>query len=388
MTAGWAIGLMTGTVLDGNIDIALIRSDGETIHEFGAWTLAAYTPALRALIGRSVQAARAWNFEGPEPAVFAEATAALTQAQANAVARFLDEHGLAASDIDVIGFHGQTVLHRAATAGRPGDTRQLGDGRLMAQRLGIDVVHDFRTRDVRAGGQGAPLAAVYHVALLRRAAPGRAGAVLNLGGVGNLTCWDGADGVIAFDTGPGNGPLNDWIAGHGLGEMDRDGALASRGRVDEALLARLLSHPWLQRPYPKSLDRHDFGAMMVDGLSAADGAATLTAFTAGCVARALDLLPSRPACVVVCGGGRHNPVMLAELARRGGVEVRRAEQAGWRGDAIEAECFAFLALRRLRGLPISFPLTTGVPEPMTGGVINRAGADAGDADAIDRQPDR
>ncbi len=385
MSARWAIGLMTGTVLDGNIDIALIRSDGEAIDEFGAWTLAAYTPALRALIECSVQAARAWNFEGPEPALFEAATTALTEAQADAVARFLDENRLTAADIEVIGFHGQTVLHRAATAERPGDTRQLGDGRQMARRLGIDVVHDFRTGDVRAGGQGAPLAAVYHVALLRRASTGQAGAVLNLGGVGNLTCWDGADGVIAFDTGPGNGPLNDWVSGHGLGEMDRDGALAARGRVDEVRLARLLSHPWLQRPYPKSLDRHDFSARMVDGLSVTDGAATLTAFTAGCVARALDLLPSRPGRLVVCGGGRHNPVMLAELARRGGVEVQRAEQAGWRGDAIEAECFAFLALRRLRGLPISFPLTTGVPGPMTGGVINRAGADAGNAEAIDEK---
>lgn len=373
MDRRWAIGLMTGTVLDGHIDIALIRSDGDTIDAFGPWTLASYTPALRALIERCVREARAWNFEGPEPAVFAEAEAALTLAQADAVARFLDENRLAASDIEVIGLHGQTVLHRAATVGRPGATRQLGDGRLMAHRLGIDVVHDFRSRDVRAGGQGAPLAAVYHAALLRRASPGRAGAVLNLGGVGNLTCWDGADTVIAFDTGPGNGPLNDWVSRHGVGEMDRDGALASRGRVDEALLARLLSHPWLDRPYPKSLDRHDFTDTMVDGLAVADGAATLTAFTAGCVARALDLLPSRPDRLVVCGGGRHNPVMVRELARRTGVEVQRAEQLGWRGDAVEAECFAFLALRRLRGLPISFPLTTGVPEAMTGGEINRAG---------------
>lgn len=375
MTGRWAVGLMTGTVLDGHIDIALIRSDGETIHEFGPWTLASYTPALRALIECCVRAARAWNFEGPEPAVFEEASIALTQAQAQAVARFLDENGRTAADVNVIGFHGQTVLHRAATPQRPGATRQLGDGRLMAQRLGIDVVHDFRTRDVQAGGQGAPLAALYHVALLRRASPGRAGAVLNLGGVGNLTSWDGADGVIAFDTGPGNGPLNDWVSGHGLGEMDRDGALASRGRVDEARLSRLLSHPWLRRPYPKSLDRHDFTAAMVDGLRAEDGAATLTAFTAGCVAHALDLLPSRPECLVVCGGGRRNPVLLGELARRCGVEVQCAEQVGWRGDAVEAECFAFLALRRLRGLPISFPLTTGVPEPMTGGEISRASAD-------------
>ena len=375
MTGRWAIGLMTGTVLDGNIDIALLRSDGERIHGFGPWTLAAYRPALRALRERTVQAARAWNFEGPEPALFEEASLALTRAQSDAVRRFLEAHRLDAASIEVIGFHGQTVLHRAPTPGRAGDTRQLGSGALMARRLGIDVVDDFRSLDVRAGGHGAPLAASYHVALLRRAAPGKPGAVLNLGGVGNLTSWDGAGTVIALDTGPGNAPLNDWIRAHGLGEMDRDGALASRGRVDEALLGRLLAHPWLRQPFPKSLDRHDFSSAMVDGLSAEDGAATLTAFTAGCVAAALDLLPARPRQLVVCGGGRHNPAILRALSsvlgERFGIEVLRAEQLGWRGDAVEAECFAFLAQRRLRGLPISFPLTTGVTAPMTGGQLHR-----------------
>ncbi len=370
MTARWAIGLMTGTVLDGNIDIALLRSDGERIHGFGPWTLAAYSPALRELLGRAVQAARAWSFEGPEPALFEQASLALTGAQSDAVRRFLAANRLDASSIEVIGFHGQTVLHRAPTSGRPGATRQLGSGALMARRLGIDVVDDFRTLDVRAGGHGAPLAACYHVALLRRAAPGQPGAVLNLGGVGNLTSWDGADRVIAFDTGPGNGPLNDWTRAHGLGEMDRDGALAARGRVDETLLARLLAHPWLRQPYPKSLDRHDFLPDMARGLSAADGAATLTAFTAGCVAAALDLLPARPQRLVVCGGGRHNPAILRALGARCGVEVLCAEQLGWRGDAVEAECFAFLAQRRLRGLPISFPSTTGVASPMTGGQLH------------------
>jgi len=372
MAGQWAIGLMTGTVLDGHIDIALIRSDGEVVFEFGPWTLAPYTPAVRALIERCVQAARTWNFDGPEPALFEETSIALTDAQAEAVAGFLDTHKLSARDINVIGFHGQTVLHRAPSGTRAGATRQLGDGRRMAKRLGIDVVHDFRSRDVRSGGQGAPLAASYHVALLRRAAPGRPGAVLNIGGVGNLTSWDGADQTIAFDTGPGNGPLNDWIGRHGLGEMDRDGALAASGRVDEARLERLLSHPWLQRRFPKSLDRHDFTADMAEGLNPQDGAATLTAFTAGCVGHALDLLPVRPEGVVVCGGGRHNPVMLREIATRARVQVRSAEQMGWRGDAVEAECFAFLAQRRLRDLPISFPLTTGVAAPMTGGTLNHA----------------
>ena len=367
---------MTGTVLDGNIDIALIRSDGESVSEFGPWTLAAYEPATRHLIERCVQAARAWNFDGPEPALFARTSRALTLAQADAVGRFLETHRLHPCDIHVVGFHGQTVLHRAPAAGRPGRTRQLGCGALMAARLGIDVVHDFRSRDVQAGGQGAPLAASYHAALLgsaglTSAGLGGAGAVLNLGGVGNLTSLDAGGRLVAFDTGPANAPLNDWVRRHGLGEMDRDGRLAASGRIDETLLASWLAHPFLAAPPPKSLDRDDFTASLADGLGPADGAAMLTAFSAGCVARGLDLLAAPPDRLVVCGGGRHNPTLLRELAARTKRAVLVAEQLGWRGDAVEAECFAYLALRRLRGLPISFPGTTGVAAPMTGGTISR-----------------
>ncbi|WP_332685360.1 anhydro-N-acetylmuramic acid kinase, partial [Bosea sp. (in: a-proteobacteria)] len=283
MQPPWAIGLMTGTVLDGNIDIAAIRTDGETIAEFGPWRLAPYAAPVRELLAQAVEAALSWRFEGPEPAVFAEATRALTLAQADAVAEFLTAENIAAGKVAAIGFHGQTVLHRAPTAERRGDTRQLGDGELMAKRLGIDVVYDLRSADVRAGGQGAPLAASYHAALLHGLGAGTETAVLNLGGVGNLSAFTAGGQVLAFDTGPGNAPLNDWIKRHGKGEMDRDGAFAAAGKVDEARLARLLAHRYLFAPYPKSLDRHDFTAAMADGLSFEDGAATLTAFTAGAV---------------------------------------------------------------------------------------------------------
>jgi anhydro-N-acetylmuramic acid kinase len=194
-------------------------------------------------------------------------------------------------------------------------------------------------------------------------------AVLNLGGVANITWWDGADQLIAFDTGPANAPINDFIKGLGLGEMDRDGALAARGKVDEQRLAQLLSHPYLSAPYPKSLDRFDFLATMAEGLNAEDGAATLTAFTAGAVGKALDLLPRRPEKLIVCGGGRHNPTIMRMLAERARVEAVPAEVAGWRGDAVEAECFALLAVRVLRSLPISFPTTTGAPHPLAGGLL-------------------
>jgi anhydro-N-acetylmuramic acid kinase len=365
----WAVGLMTGTVLDGNIDVALLKTDGETIEQFGLYTLAPYDQVVRDLLEETLQQARRWNFEGPEPDIFAKAEEALTRAQSDAVRALVEEAGHSMADIGVVGFHGQTVLHRAPKPGRIGATRQLGDGALMARLLGVKVAYDFRSADVAAGGQGAPLAAVYHAALLKSAAEEGQAAILNLGGVANITWSDGKGQLVAFDTGPANAPINDFVKSHGLGEMDRDGALARQGQVDEARLKRLLDHPYLHAPYPKSLDRFDFGAAMAEGLGAEDGAATLTAFTASAVGKGLDLLPQRPGKVFVSGGGRHNPVLMEMLADRAGVEVLPAETLGWRGDAVEAECFAFLAVRVLRGLPISFPSTTGAPESMTGGKL-------------------
>ena len=365
----WTVGLMTGTVLDGNIDVALLKTDGERIEQFGAYVLAPYPNEIRALLEETLAAAHKWNFEGPEPAVFAQAEAALTRAQAQAVRELVLSAGLNLADIGIVGFHGQSVLHRAPQPGRIGATRQLGDGALMSQLLGSKVAFDFRSADVRAGGQGAPLAAVYHQALLRMIGAEGDTAVLNLGGVANITWWDSADELIAFDAGPANAPLNDFVKALGLGEMDRNGALAATGKVDESRLSALLEHPYLNALYPKSLDRFDFSAAMADGLDAATGAATLTAFTAAAVGKALDLLPRRPTKLVVCGGGRHNPTIMAMLRERADVEPVPAEAVGWRGDAVEAECFAFLAARVLRGLPISFPTTTGAPHPLTGGRI-------------------
>ncbi len=363
----WAVGLMTGTVLDGNIDVALLHTDGERVERFGAYTLAPYDRGVRDLLEETLAAARKWNFEGPEPEIFGRAEDALTRAQSAAVADLVTDAGLSLSDIGVVGFHGQTVLHRAPQPGRLGATRQLGDGELMAKLLGTKVAYDFRSADVRAGGQGAPLAAAYHSALLKGVAQDGSAAILNLGGVGNVTWSDGKGHVVAFDTGPANAPINDWIKQHGLGDMDRDGLIAASGQVNEERLAKLLQHPYLIARFPKSLDRFDFGASMADGLSLEDGAATLTAFTASAVGKALDLLPQRPERLFVSGGGRHNPTLMRMLAKLARVDAQPAETLGWRGDAVEAECFAFLAVRVLRNMPISFPTTTGAPEPMTGG---------------------
>ncbi len=363
---------MTGTALDGAIDLALVRTDGHTILELGPWGLVPYGDDLRGFMAEAVAEARTWSFAGPEPAIFKEAARQFTLAHADAIRWFCADQGMALADIRVIGLHGLTVLHRAPRAGRPGSTRQLGDGALLARELRVDVAFDFRSADLAAGGNGAPLAPIYHAALLAHAQATAPAAVLNLGGVANVTWWNGGEDVVAFDTGPANGPINEWVERHGLGAYDVDGALAASGQVDEARLTRLLAHPFFTAPFPKSLDRYDFSAAMADGLSPADGAATLTAFSAAAVGKGLELLPARPAKLIVCGGGRCNPTLMAELARRALVAPIDADDFGWRGDAVEAECFAFLAARTRAGLPISFPRTTGVAAPVNGGKIARA----------------
>lgn len=369
MRSAWAVGLMTGTVLDGMIDVAAIRTDGIDVHELGPWMLVPYPDELRALLVDALAAALEWNFQGPEPAIFRRAEASLTRAQSEAVLKLLADAGLRSREVAVVGFHGQTVLHRPPERGGRGNTRQLGDGQWMARRLGIRVAYDFRSADMQAGGQGAPLAPSYHAALLRLAGAPANSAVLNLGGVANITWWGGGEAILAFDTGPANAPLNDWVLLHGLGTMDTDGALARRGNVDEARLEALVQHPYFSAPPPKSLDRNAFPATLAAGLDAADGTATLTALVAAAVGRALDRLPRRPERLILCGGGRKNPAVVEALRSRANIEPVLAEAVGWRGDAVEAECFAYLAMRVSRSLPITFPQTTGVARPMTGGRI-------------------
>jgi len=352
--AKFAIGLMTGTVLDGHIDVALLKSDGENINQFGPFSLEAYDEGVVDMLKQTLDAALEWQFKGPEPEIFAVTEKLISEQQSAAVLNVLHRVGISHNEIGVIGFHGQSVLHRAAANGVAGQTRQLGDGQLMADLLGIPVVWDFRSSDIAAGGQGAPLAPVYHRALLRHADKenrlGKNTAVLNLGGVANISWWDGQDKLIAFDTGPANAPVNDWVAQHSAGKMDVDGKYAAAGKVDEARLRECLEHPYLKANYPKSLDRFDFPATMADGFNLQDGAALLTAFSAAAVGKALDLLPARPETLVLCGGGRHNPSLVKAIERFANVVTVDADSIGLRGDAIEAECFAYLAVRVLRDL--------------------------------------
>ena len=373
-----ALGLMSGTSMDG-IDAAMLRTDGKGRVESGARRTIEYDDSFRARL-RGVLGGK-----GPVEEVAAE----LTRAHADLVERLLDGEGIAASAIDVIGFHGHTILHRPERR----RTWQIGDGALLAKLTGIDVVDDFRGRDVENGGEGAPLAPLYHAALCRGGAgalrPGGTGpeidrpmAILNLGGVGNVT-WVGAgfepaaeepDGsqILAFDTGPGNALLDDWARARTGRNRDQDGTLALAGRVDRAALKALLDNPYFDRAPPKSLDRDAFDPGAVAGLSDADGAATLTAFSAGAVARAVAHLPAPPPQWLVTGGGRHNPALMAALAEALAVPVRPVESVGWDGDALEAEAFAYLAVRCLEGLPLSLPGTTGVAHPTKGGRLHRA----------------
>lgn len=367
----WAIGLMTGTVLDGNIDVALIKTDGHEVFEFGDYALRPYTVETVDLLRQAVQTALVWQFDGPAPGIFLDVEKRLSEEQSSAVAWLIDNAGLKASDIGIVGFHGQTVLHRPPTEAVLGKTCQLGDGNLMMRELGINVVNDFRSEDMRRGGQGAPLCGIYHQALLKRIGSSGDTAVLNLGGIGNISYFNGGDTLIAFDTGPANAPINDLVRHFGLGDMDIEGALAAKGRVDEQKLAGLLEHTYFTAAYPKSLDRFDFSSNLAAGLNAEDGAALLTALCGAAVGCALDLLPTRPTRLIVCGGGRHNTHLLKVISERANVQADPAESVNWRGDAIEAECFAFLAARRLANLPISFPSTTGVSEPTIGGVLHR-----------------
>jgi anhydro-N-acetylmuramic acid kinase len=376
-----AIGLMSGTSMDG-IDVALIETDGENHVDRLACLTVPYDAPFRSDLAAALEEARALTDRAARPGCLAGVEAELTDRHAEALLQFMADRSLQPSAVDVIGFHGQTVLHKlqmvkpfGAAQLVPDEiarmlTVQIGDGQRLAARIGIDVVYDLRAADCAAGGQGAPLAPVYHRALAARL-PERPVAVLNIGGVGNVT-WIGRDGtLIAFDTGPGNALIDDWIHGRTGRAMDTDGVIAGSGRVDEDALLALLTHDYFGTVPPKSLDRNAFSLDPVRHLSLEDGAATLAAFTAASAARARAHFPEEPKLWVICGGGRRNRTLMSMIASQVESAVAPAEAAGFDGDAVEAEAWAYMAVRSLKGLPITFPGTTGVSAPLTGGVLAR-----------------
>jgi len=356
-----ALGTMSGTSLDG-VDAAVVVTDGDEIHAFAETSYRPYSAAerevLRAALGQ-------WDGEAVEAAATVVETA-----HAELLAEF--------SEIDVIGFHGQTLAHAPDQA----RTLQVGDGQVLADALGVPVVWDFRTADVRLGGQGAPLAPFYHWALARLIGARHPIAFLNIGGVANLTWTDpkapspetpGA--LVAFDTGPGNAPLDDFMRAR-LGLVrDVDGRLAAKGQIVEDVLAEFLEHPYFFKVPPKSLDRNAFAglARAVAELPDAEAAATLTAIVAASVARGMEHCPAPPAHVLVSGGGRRNPVMMQMLVATLDCAVVQVEEYGLDGDMLEAQAFAHLAVRVLRGKPTTAPGTTGVAAPVGGGRHSRPG---------------
>jgi anhydro-N-acetylmuramic acid kinase len=372
MARATAIGLMSGTSYDG-VDVALIETDGEEIGRLGPTGYRPYSDPEREVVRRAIAVSANLTDRSARPAMLAEAEELVTDMHAEAVEAFLAANGMPPSEVAVVGFHGQTVLHRPDR----GLTIQLGNGAALAGRIGIPVVYDFRAADVAAGGHGAPMVPVFHRAMLRLIKRAHPVGVLNLGGVANITFINGGAELVACDTGPGNALIDDFVRLRTGQPQDDEGRAAAAGKVDEAAVARVLKHPFFSTPPPKSLDRNAFRHWVTEegrlaSKSTQDGAATLTAITAASVAHATTVLPRPPVAWIVAGGGTRNPTLMRMLAERlAPAQVETAGAVGWSADALEAQAFAYLAVRTLKGLPLTFPTTTGAPRPLTGGILVR-----------------
>jgi len=356
------LGLMAGTSVDG-IDASLVFTDGERLERTGVQATFPMRPETRAAVFAA--------YEHPDPA---DGDLARLVAEDHAAAA---RNLLAQTDITpaLIGFHGQTILH----APKDGVTIQIGDAGLLAALLGIEVMHDFRQMDVAAGGQGAPLAPIYHRAIIEELGLELPAAIVNIGGITNVTIWDGIT-LRGFDTGPGNALMDETIRRHTDQDFDKDGAIARQGRVDDAWINTALGHRFFRMPPPKSLDRAALSPMLepasLKDHSLADAMATLTALTAESLALGLRLCPPGPRSVILAGGGAANPALVAMIRRAVPAAVTTMEEHGLNSGLIEAELMAFLAMRSRRGLPISFPETTGVATPLTGGRLAPVPVDA------------
>ena len=360
-----ALGLMSGTSLDG-IDVALVDTDGENHVARGPSMTFPYGSDMRQLLVSAIADAHDLRNRLDRPGCLEKAERELTEQHGAAVSAYLRHQSIKREDIDVIGFHGQTVLHKPAQR----LTVQLGLGEALADLTRCPVVYELRALDVAEGGQGAPLVPVYHQALTSKLAQ-RPLAIVNIGGVCNVT-WIGRDArLLAFDAGPGNALIDDWMLKHTGMAFDNGGEAAARGTVHEDILTNCLIDPFFALMPPKSLDRNKFFPDICDGLGVDDGAATLSALTASAIAKAREHMPEEPALWIIAGGGRRNKTIMRFMAERVQNAVVPAEAVGLNGDSLEAEAWAYLAVRSLNNLPITFPGTTGVPAPLSGGILVR-----------------
>ncbi|HRW29205.1 MAG: anhydro-N-acetylmuramic acid kinase [Alphaproteobacteria bacterium] len=363
-----AIGLMSGTSLDG-IDAALIKSDGQSIKRFGRPFHMTYSRGQRDQLKAALKAAREAGRPTSSNNLINETEQLITALHAEVIRELLKQNNLETHDVDVIGFHGQTLLHGPDD----GWSWQIGDGRKLAEMLEIQVVNDLRRNDVEHGGQGAPMVPVYHQAIVRDIADSFPVGLINFGGVANIT-WIGGrdtDNLLAFDTGPANALLDDWIRKHTDYIYDQDGMFSKKGTVHREILSEWMKNKYFEIKPPKSLDRDDFNVDEVNELSLEDGAATLAAFSVEALKVASGQCPEPVKKWYVCGGGAHNPTIMKMLEDALACDVRPISDLGFNGDFIEAEAFAYLAVRHLYNLPITFPGTTGISKPSTGGILNK-----------------
>jgi anhydro-N-acetylmuramic acid kinase len=369
-----AIGLMSGTSMDG-IDVAMVETDGIRIDRRGPYLSVPYDPAFRHEIEASLKDAARIRDRQDRPGKLTAIEHQITVRHAGAVSRFLSEHGIAAGSVDVIGFHGQTVLHRPEIS----LTVQLGDGALLARETGTAVVHDMRANDMRHGGQGAPLVPIYHAALsadLPASLDPQWGPVafVNIGGIANVTLLSAGRPPVAFDCGPGNALLDQWVDQNAGIPFDDDGRIAGEGAADDAKISRYLASPFFTREGPKSLDRNDFTLDLISGMELSDGARTLAKLTAVSIIKSAEKMPEPPRLWIVSGGGARNGTIMNEIEDAAGPASRvvSAGRAGLKDDMMEAEAWGFLAIRALKGLPLTFPTTTGCRKPISGGILSKS----------------
>jgi len=371
------LGMMSGTSMDG-IDVAILRTDGEAIIEPVFSAEFPYDSDFRDQIGFALEEAKTLDNSPARTSGLRALEVEITRRHIKAVEATLKQAAMNRGDIDLIGFHGQTVLHRPDK----GFTVQLGDGEQLADAVGIPVVSDMRSNDMAHGGQGAPLVPAYHGALaasLHSTMPtaisaGSPVAFVNIGGISNLTYIGGDGELIAFDTGPGNNLIDQWVANTGGKAFDENGTIAADGNIVEAITKKYLDQSFFGNSVPKSLDRSDFSPLEQGAASLADGARTLAHISAASIFKACEHLPAIPHLWIISGGGRKNPHIIADLkefaAEQNNGRVLLAEEVGLNGDTMEAEAWAWMAVRSLKGLPLTYPKTTGCSKPVTGGHLS------------------